>query len=203
MMQARYLVVVLSLLGIFFVPVHVVMADPGHDESTAHSTLKDRVENRKVEQKVTLEATQKANIQKKCKGAQAALGKARTKSTAAEKRSFAVYEKLDNKVESLMQKLNTANIASADLLQANETVEGKVTALRQPYDAYQQSLEDATAIDCTANPEDFKAALQEARTKHREIKLVNASLRKTISEVLLPAINDAKKAIETAKTVED
>lgn len=179
---------------------------PTHTDSPSENTaeaVRERVEKRKAELKIKLENNEVTRLKGRCKAAQAVLSKAKTRSEEVEKRRLAHYEKVTTRVNTLIEKLKVANQPTTDLEAAQSTVSLKVEELESSFDTYQQALSDAAAIDCVVDPEGFKASLQTARTLHAAIGKSYADLRKEIANTLLPAINDAKKGLNTSTAQEE
>ncbi len=176
-----------------------------HESDTTHtepalvqpdeSTLKDRVEKHKLELRTKLDKAQETRLKGRCKAAQANIAKAKVRSEEVKNRRLAHYAKLQERVDGLVTKLSAAGFKVDDITSGREQVAVKVEALKTSFTTYQQALDDAAAIDCVSDPTGFKATLDAARKLHGDLGKSYADLRKTIADVLLPAINASKVQI--------
>lgn len=198
----------LLLAAVLFIPVlalsFTVMAhaEEGADaeETVSSQTAEEKkklLEERLAERKAALEqkltAAQETRLKARCKSAQGLLKAAEVRIKGVETRRMNAYEKLTNRLNELSTKLKDQGVDTTELDAQLTELQTKVDAFKEQITEYKQSVSDLAAMDCTADPEAFKASLEAARTARAEA--VDAA--KAIHDYVLGTIKETLKEIKT------
>lgn len=150
--------------------------------------IKARVEERRKKVKPTLNAAEATRIKDKCASAQG-------KTKLLENRLKDSYDPYQNRYDAYTKKLDSlTKKLEADGKDVTE-LKAQTATLAEKYAAFQASLEqlkvstaDLTAMDCKAEPNGFKATLEELRTQLKatqaSFKEVNSYAKQTIKATL-------------------
>jgi hypothetical protein len=193
-LSTLFLGAVISLAAVFSV-AHAdnsptVLADlttPTSLEDT--TTTAQRVAQRKASSKLQLTAAEKLNLASKCSLAQSALTDVRTKDRKAATIRLQAYSDLSKKLAFLVDNLSAQGVDASQLLAAQNKFVGGINTYLKDAEAYKTAVDDAIDMDCKADPEGFKASLNEARqlratlsTEVNSIKDNLPAIRATLSD---------------------
>jgi hypothetical protein len=193
-----------SLLLFTFTFGHVVVAQSGDESVSSDQTtqtdgttetnaqkqqsLLDRIEKRKDARKLRLSFAEKAKLTSKCKAAQGLLRAAEVRIKGVETSRAQVHENLLARLNGLVTKLKEKQIDTGELETQITELTTKIEAFKTKITDYKQAVSDLGAMDCTTDPEGFKASLEDARALRVELKDAAADvrtyLRETIKETL-------------------
>lgn len=210
-MKAR---ITMAIAGAFAVPVlllGIVTAQEAAPDATTQTetrqqaqgtTLQQRLDERKNRLKPTLDNPELAAIAQRCKPAQPLLKKLGDKVRANVPQRQRAYEEVDRRLVSLIEKLEVSGIDTATLKQQQGELNGKITAYKADAAKYHETLDDLTAMDCTADPVAFKASLDDARRLREDLSRQIADIRTYVMDTIKPALVEIRKSLAAGNTTE-
>lgn len=155
-----------------------VLAQTGTQNTTAtQKTVQDRIAERKAALKTKLDAVAQARIKTKCVAAQKLVTASKTRSDKAIELRQKAYQAVSERMSTLMTALENNNVDTTTLKDLQAQVKTATEALKKSVDAYNQTLADLSAMDCSADPEGFRATLDSAKTQRQQIAKDAASLK--------------------------
>lgn len=152
--------------------------------------IEKRISERKARIKLQLSNAQKQIIKTRCNGAQTKLSKLQTNAEKHAQQSDDRTNKIVEKINNIVDKLKGDGYNTESLENAKAIVDEKNKSLQEAYQSYINALSDASQNDCKVDTEGFKASLEEAKSKFKELKTARADLRKALREQLRPALQD-------------
>jgi len=152
--------------------------------------IEKRISERKSRLKVQLSEAEKQIVKTRCNGAQTKLATLQSNAEKHASQNDDRTNKIVEKISTLVDKLKGAGYNTASLENASAIVEEKNKTLQAAYQSYINALSDAAKNDCKADTEGFKASLEEARAKFKELKTARSDLRIAMREQLRPALQD-------------
>jgi hypothetical protein len=152
--------------------------------------MNQRVQERKARLRENLTAVQQARIERLCQNAQKRIAK-------AQEVAVKFNDKHDKRIQSLLDKLSkfserqknkgadtvVLDTVLTDILSREE-------AVKAAYGDYINALSDSSGIDCQSDPAGFKASLDDAREQFQALRTARQTLRKTLKDDLLKALED-------------
>jgi hypothetical protein len=140
------------------------------------STLEDRITKYKTENIVNINSAQKAKILTACKSAQSKLAAVTAKTELLSTTTTKVQTSTKAYISTI--KVNPDNQAVFDA--AEIAVQNAYIAMTQSSELLRQSLDDASKIECTTDPEAFTASLVFAR---KQLAKANSDYVKGIASI--------------------
>lgn len=169
-------------------------------------TTEQRIQAYKEKQTEKLAEAQAKRVQARCKAAQEKVTALQKQvATTIEKRKTA-YDAVDTKISALLEKLQKAGIDTKAYETAREDVKIAAASLSEDMDAYGFVLDDLVAMDCAADPDAFKAALEAARTTQKQLREQSQAFRslvKTDIKALMQEIRTQLEALAAASNQAD
>ena len=153
---------------------------------------KKRLDDNKAGLKTKLDATNTKRITTKCKASIAKIAGAETSAKAISANRGKAYSKISEAVQKLIDKLKANGKDTADLESKLLYSKNLSDVLATNMAAYEVTLADLQAVDCTADPSTFQGTLEKARTQREAIKTSATDLRTYISTTLKTAVSIIK-----------
>lgn len=159
-----------------------------NDEKAAVE-LRTRLEKRKADLKTKLTNAQKTALKNKCKAAQGRVSSVGGRAKGILTSRTKVHENLVARLENLSEKLEAKQVDTAEFNDMIAELKAKIATFQTDYAIYQQTLVDLEAMDCTTDPDGFKASLDAARlnlqTVNNDAKAIRAYLTDSIKPLLV------------------
>lgn len=146
--------------------------------SSSTTDIKTRSDERKARLKTKLDAATQKNISGKCVSAQAKLKMVSAKLRQTNENYLPKYEAFIQKSEKLELSLSNSGVKSTDLLNQIGQAKLKYEAVKTAATALQASVDDASELDCKADPTSFKAAVDDARLQSKALTDAKQDLTK-------------------------
>lgn len=146
--------------------------------SSSTTDIKTRSDERKARLKTKLDAATQKNISGKCVSAQAKLKMVSAKLRQTNENYLPKYEAFILKSEKLELSLSNSGVKSTDLLNQIGQAKLKYEAVKTAATALQASVDDASELDCKADPTSFKAAVDDARLQSKALTDAKQDLTK-------------------------
>lgn len=210
---------VAALIGIIFQPLAVI-AHAGEDhgevlqaEATstsraeqrksirqfAQENREQRLEKYKANLEVRLTTAERNRLKARCQAAQALVKGYLTRSNALESNRDSAYSRIEERLSSLAQSLTADGHAdlAEELNSAIDSLKQKTDATMAAIQDYKQIMTDLSELDCLADPEAFKAALEQARAARVEVFNKAKDIRTYITETVIPLLQSIKSRLDT------
>lgn len=171
----------------------VLMTTTSEDETTKPSQ-EERINQRKEAFKAKLlNGAAETKLKNRCKAAQGLIKGPQARAKSIKTSREAVYGALTDHLDKLVTKLQAKGADTTKL-------EADITGLQNLIDAFYDSLEtytlavnDLVAMDCEADPDAFKAALEDAREQRAGLKDLTVEIRDYLKNTVKPTLLDIRK----------
>jgi hypothetical protein len=208
--------ITLMLCSIFVLPVFVfgnvgAEEDTDDDSQTSSSsegsgskkkTLEERIAERKAKLEEKLTALQEARLKNRCKSAQGKINQVENRINGIKTSRGKIYGNLTDRLKKLVEKLKLADVDTTKLESQITELETKITAFNTAVTDYETAVSDLVAMDCEADPEAFKASLEEARTLRETVVTAAKDIRMYVKETIKPTLQTIRKELEAEKEKE-
>ena len=173
---------VVFALGSFILPFQTAIGQDSLGETTVNynqDARQARINDLKDQYKINLQDNEKLAVTARCKTAQkklVILSGELAQTTIARR---AVYQDNIDSLKRIQSRLLASQIDTSSLDLLTVTYQQKLKSFESTSENYALTIEDAVTLDCTANPEDFRAALEGVRAARKKVVLVTAEIRET------------------------
>lgn len=150
--------------------------------------LKARLQQRKDALKVRLNTAQKTRLQASCKNAQGKLQSVAGRINGIETSRNEVYGHMIEHLEELSTKLKAKNVDTVTLDEQINALKDQMAAFKTSLTEYKQAVVDLAAMDCQADPEAFKASLDQAREFRKTLHVSGQNIRMYVKETIKPTL---------------
>lgn len=157
------------ITGTLLVPVVAFTFLATQSALAVQPTLAGRVAKYKAGYKARLTFSQQARLKLRCKAAQGKVASLTGRIKGIETSRDTVYKNILERLDSLQTRLQQKDIDTTDLQVDIANLRLKIDGFKTDLAAYQQTVTDLSAIDCTADPTAFRAALEAARTARQKV----------------------------------
>jgi len=193
---AGMIVSVLALTPIVLAEDSSTGTDDTSDDKTTSTTLKQRVEEHKNAFKIKLDSAEILRLKGKCGSAQDKIKTYRENINANVPARVKAYQNLHNRLTSLVEKLKAANIDTATLEQQLTVLDQKIKTFSEDLATYKQQLSDLKDIDCTSDPDGFKAALEAARETRKKLAEEIADIKAYVKDTIKPTLQTIREQLK-------
>ena len=189
----RYLALAFFVL-LMFAPTIVLAADPS--PPAPGSTLEQRVAQRKQEQQFVLDETQTKRVQKQCKATQVRLGTVIKDITKLSDNRYNTYRNVDGATLISIGKLKIATKDTFALQQGRDDFAKQVTQFEATIAQYKQAIEDASLMNCEADPVGFMAMIATARSYNNMLSTQSKSINAVVTDKIKPQLETFSKELQ-------
>jgi hypothetical protein len=184
--------------------------DHSADDTTSHSderqvlsentTLQQRVEKYKAEAKARLDEAQKQRLQLRCKASQGLISSLKGRISGLETSRQQKYTNLVNRLTSLSDKLEAKSIDTATFDTQVAELKTKIEAYHTDLAAYKQAVSDLAEMDCAADADAFKAALESARALRAKVVEDGRSIKDYLNNTIKPTLQSIRQQVAKPET---
>lgn len=189
-MSVAGLVFGLTIAGGVGVITHHVQAQVPPASPQPSSSLQQRIEQRKTERGIVLDAVEEKRLPSVCTTAQSKLRPIQQTATTAADARIKINDTVDARLWIMIGKVKLAGLDAYDLETVQSELRTKMAASEQTTAEYRQAIDDLTAIDCRADIVGFKALLETARIYHTQLRDQLRGQRDYINDEVKAALND-------------
>jgi hypothetical protein len=162
--------------------------------------VQTRVEKRKADLKVKLTATEKLNLQNKCKASQGLVSAVKGRAKGIETSRSKVFANITTHLTDLSTKLKNRNADTKALDADIATLQTKITTFTTDLATYKQAVSDLANMDCKTDPDGFKASLLAARTALEAVNKDSQAVRSFVKDTIKPELKTIRASLEANKT---
>ncbi len=170
------------------------------ETAAATKALTDRIAKRKTELKTKLTNAEKVRLLSKCKAAQGLVRTTEGRVKGLEISRGQVYENTITHLTGLSEKLKNKGIDTTELNSDITILRSKITVFNTDLAVFKQNVSDLAAMDCTTDPDGFKASLEAARTAQQKVRQDALAVRSYINDTIKPLLKTIRAQLETKKT---
>lgn len=172
-------------------------ADEKEKDDSGDDSMRDRWERYKKDYKVSLNFVDKLRIKNRCKGAQnGQISRVRGRFNGIQTSRSKVHANVLKQLENVATKLKAAGLDTTELEASIATLKTKIDTFNTDLAAYKQALSDLAEIDCTTEPEGFKASLEAARASLDKVKADAKDIRAYVKDTIKPQLVKLRTQIE-------
>lgn len=175
-----------------------VPANPGRDAGD-DTTLEQRVNKRKNALQIQLSEAERLHIQAHCQTTQAHLGRLHRRIVGVTVIQEQRYDGLLSKLAELVPGLQAAGIDTAAFEQQINELQTKMSAFYTALDEFEVAVHDLAAMDCAADPDGYKASLEEARTLRAKVLEASHAVRTHLQSVIKPALQTIRQQLASSQ----
>ena len=192
------LLVAVSVPGFSHVWAQTTTEDTTTVQEEPKTTIQERLAKRKEAMTAKLTAAQQARLKGRCRAAQAKLGTINDRALEVKANRLKAYANLDKHLNALVAKVGDK--ADTTELQAEiKVLAEKVDVVEQALEDYHQAVSDLKEMDCVADPDGFKASLEEARSLQAKLKEASIDIHNYIKDTIKPTLKALRAALAKQK----
>ncbi len=198
------------ILTAFTLSVGVVYAVEDGDDSTttaqsettveALKSLAERISKRKAELKTKLTNAEKTRLQSKCKAAQGLVSSVSGRIKGIETSRTEVHKNIINRLTKLSEKLKNKGVDTTELDADIAVLQTKIDTFKTDLTTYKQAVSDLAEMDCTTDPDGFKASLEAARTARATVHQDSKDIRSYVQDTIKPLLKSIRAQLESDQT---
>jgi hypothetical protein len=171
-------------------------------QTNKKSSVEERVKVYKEKQAGKLAEAQSKRIIARCKKAQIKVLELQERVKKNVETRTATYDKIDERITKLSERLQKAGINTSALETAREDVKVDLASLKNSMNDFVVVLSDVAGMDCESDPEAFSAALAAARETRKELLQKSQEFRVFATVQLKTILVDARSQLEALKAAE-
>ncbi len=183
-------------------PDQTPAVDRPSDPAAASQALKSRLAQRKALLGTKLTAIERALVINKCVSAQTTLAPVKVRFEIINKNRAEAYKNVIDNLQKLSDRLETSGVDTAALNNDITELGKRVTTFSADYAGYKQAVDDLTVVDCKTDPEGFRASLDTAREKHKDVVADSAAIRTYVNDTVKPELKQIRTQLQASKPSE-
>ena len=176
---------------------------PDNTAADPVKALQDRINKRKADLKIRLNAAEKVKIQNKCKASQGLVRSVKGRVQGIETSRTQVHSNITDRLTDLSEKLKNKGADTVALDAAITELKNKIETFNTDLAAYKQAVSDLADMDCTTDPDGFKASLQASRTAQETVSKDAKDIRAYVNDTIKPLLKNIRTALEASNTEGD
>lgn len=188
---------VMVTLGAVLVP-SIAWAAPA--DAPAGSTIEQRIQLRKKEQKIKLTQKEQIRYKSRCVNTQNAVRDIQSKLGTVMKTREDIYGKIDAKLWIIIGELKLAGQDTFKLETQRTEYAKKVTAYINTLNQYNQTLDDIVVMNCQADLAGFIALVKTAREYHTSLRTQSDDINTYIVNTIKKTLSDFTTALQPKNT---
>lgn len=166
-------------------------------------TLQQRLDKYKQAIKTRLTAAQKTRVQARCKASQGNVTSLKARITGLKQKRASSYENLLTRLNALNTKLKEEGLSTTAYESQLAELQTKVTAYQTDLAKYEEAVNDLATMECTTDPDAFKASLETARTLRATVVQDGKAIHDYLKTTIKPTIQAFRAQLEAANTGEE
>lgn len=154
-----------------------------------------RLQNYKERFAETLTNAEERRIQAVCKGTQIVVGRLSENVAQVRQNREQAYTSISDKLQNLVTKIEAAGVNSADLSEVLTAMNAEVQIFLATMTEYQTILADLAEMDCTEDPEAFRAAIAVAKQQRTTLVSSSQGLRQYFNDSIKPVLQQLRQQL--------
>lgn len=185
--------------SLILAPVSAVGNDNGDGDTSVSSdasdkvktTLEERLAERKAKIQAKLDRAQETRLKGRCRAAQVILKSYGERLGRLDERRTAAHDTVVAKLNDIVTRVGD-QADTTELKTSIETLQDKIDDFETTLDEYRQAVDDLAAMECTEDPEAFKATLETVRTQRKDLLADAKDIRKFVIETIKPQLKELR-----------
>lgn len=175
------------------------------DNTSASEPVLDtsRIQQRVEFYKISLSSNERKRLVQRCVSAQSRLSAIRAKAALSTDKRRQTYHNITALVTGMVARLNAQGVTTDEVQKPLQNIQNKMTKFESDYASYQNALDDARLLDCQANPEGFKAALEDARAQRKSLLVAMQDIHELALTDLRDSLIDTSLTMNQTKGTSD
>lgn len=188
-MRSRLKVLASGIIAALLVMTSVAMAQVPPASPSAGAAFEQRLDQRKKERNIKLDALAQKRLASQCTAAQSTVRSSQQKLAQLFTDRSKTYRQIDGKLWVTIGQLKLAEKDTFSLEQKRAAYAKKVGAVEASAADFQQTLDDIVVVNCKADVTGFKALVDTARLYLSQVRAQSADLRKYVLDDIKPTLN--------------
>jgi hypothetical protein len=155
-----------------------------------------RLTKAKTDLKIKLTDKDSLTIKTKCKPAQVLVRTVGDRVDEKVKDRATAYGELVDRLNGIVVKLKAKNVDTAELEKEITALKALLATFKTDLATYKTALADVKSVDCVTNPDQFKAALETARTANATVLKDAAAVKSYVKVTIKPTLEKIRKSLE-------
>lgn len=160
-------------------------------------TLEQRIQKYKTQLQTKLNNAEKLRVTSRCKASQGKVSSIKGRITGLETSRQQVYANLTSRLTDLSSKLKAKGLDTAALDSQIAELQIKVDTFNTDLAKYKEAVGDLAEMNCTTDPDAFKASLETARTLRAQVVKDGQAIKSYLSDTIKPTLVGLRKQLET------
>ncbi len=148
--------------------------------SDTTTTIEERIAERQANRTDRITGAIQTRVEARCVIADGVIEAAISEARTVRERRVTAYNAIDQKVDEVTLLAGSAGADTSGLETVSTTFTSQVEAFFADFDVYQQSLSDASQIECSDDAEAYYYAVSDARTQKRSLKADSKVIRELV-----------------------
>lgn len=187
--KLRILTVASVILAVPFMNMGFALADTPPATPPPGSTAAQRLDQRKKERNIQLDAATTKRLTSLCVSGQTTVRAMQQKLTPVFTDRAKTYKSIDAKLWVSIGELKLADKDTFELEKKRTALAEQMVLFQTTAANFQQTLDDMVVINCEADVVGFKALLDTARLYLAQLRDQSAAINKNVVDVIKPALN--------------
>lgn len=173
------------------------------NERGQEESAQDRINRIKNNSADKITAAEERRIEARCSNAQNRIQQLQTRQNAAIENRQELYLRVSSRLTEIVQKLQAANVDTTELEVAVDEMTSTITESLNFIEEYTQSLADISDMDCAADPQGFKALLDNSRKNRVEILSGYSEIQVVKNEKVKPILQSIRESLSPESVNEE
>lgn len=175
--------------------VQTTVVNESTEERPDPARQKERIDKRKADLKITLNAAKQARLKSRCKASQGKLQSIQGRIKGLETSRTQVHANTLQRLTKLSEKLAAQGIDVSGLESQITEISLLVEAFNADVVVYKEAVVDLATMDCVADPTAFQASLEAARTARTKASESSKAIRTYLKDTIRPTLTEIKKQL--------
>lgn len=160
----------------------------------------ERIQKMKTDFKIKLSAADKTRLAARCKAAQGLTSSVSGRVKGIETSRTVVHANIVKRLTELSAKLSDKGADTTALNTSIAELKLKIAAFDTDMTTYKQTVSDLAEVDCAADPDGFKAALEAARAAQKKQAEDSLAIRTYVNGTIKPLLKTIRAELEPKTT---
>lgn len=193
------LTIITVMMAVLIAPTNIFAAPA---DAPPGGTAQQRLDLRKKEQNVTLDAKELKRIPSICNKTQDTIREVQNKLAPTVNNRGSTYKKIDAKLWIIIGQLKLADKDTFNLEQQRAEYAKQVAAFDNSVAQYRQTLDDIVVMNCQADPVGFIALVRTAQEYHKQIRAQSKAINAYIVDTVKSTLSDFATELQPKPSTE-
>ena len=185
-------------IGVVLLPL-VLVGTVFSQEQSEESDRQQRINERKEALQIQLNEVAQRRVRARCRASQAQLRRVELRVAGVSARRERIYNTLTERLASLSEKLQVQGIDTTEYDEQINELNAKIEAFYLNLAQYETVVSDLASMDCAADPEGYRASLEEARTLRARSVQTAQEIRTYLQETIRTTLQSVRGQLESGE----